>query len=128
MNDVANTVEYIIKERPNPLLSTSNGHIVMRQSYAFINAEGKENPSGNSYANHYEAKLSVKIVNYFYRHKKIAPENIGVISFYSGQVKLIKKLLSQKKLFDIAVHTVDGFQGDEKDLIIKEEASKIWES
>lgn len=45
--------------------------------------------------------------------------NIGVISPYSGQVKLLRdELLRKSTSANIEINTVDGFQGREKDIII----------
>jgi senataxin len=48
------------------------------------------------------------------------PIRIGIISFYSSQVKLIKQLLPREKKGNVSfeVSTVDGFQGRETDVII----------
>ena len=48
------------------------------------------------------------------------PIRIGIISFYSSQVKLIKQLLPKGKQRNVSfeVSTVDGFQGRETDIIV----------
>ena len=48
------------------------------------------------------------------------PVRIGIISFYSSQVKLIKQMLPRGKMgkVSIEVSTVDGFQGRETDVVI----------
>jgi hypothetical protein len=46
---------------------------------------------------------------------------IGVISYYAAQVDHLKQLIHKEfsqKISKISVHTVDGFQGDECDVII----------
>lgn len=48
----------------------------------------------------------------------VAPEQIGVISPYSAQVAVIKKLLAPRFENKIEVSTVDGFQGRENEAII----------
>ncbi|KAN0025246.1 hypothetical protein ACTFIU_003506 [Dictyostelium citrinum] len=47
----------------------------------------------------------------------VKPNDIGVITPYNGQVKLLKSYLS-KKYPSMEIGTVDGFQGREKDVII----------
>ncbi|KAM9971323.1 hypothetical protein ACTFIW_011300 [Dictyostelium discoideum] len=47
----------------------------------------------------------------------VKPNDIGVITPYNGQVKLLKSYLS-KKYSSMEIGTVDGFQGREKDVII----------
>lgn len=48
----------------------------------------------------------------------VEPEQIGVISPYSAQVTVIRKLLAPKFDNRIEVSTVDGFQGRENEVII----------
>ena len=66
----------------------------------------------HSWKNLKEAKYIKKIIDYL-EEKKVKPSAIGIISPYKAQTKEIKK-----KIKEIEVHTVDGFQGREKDLII----------
>ncbi len=66
----------------------------------------------HSWKNVKEAMYIKKITDYLQK-EKIEPSSIGIISPYKAQTKEIKK-----KIKDIEVHTVDGFQGREKDLII----------
>lgn len=88
------------------------------QPYAFINTSGQEGSAGNSYSNVNEAKLIVSFVEYLVKTHKLNPAaNIGIISFYAGQVELLRRLMQQKNL-NPRVNTVDGFQGDENDIII----------
>ena len=47
-----------------------------------------------------------------FQKKNINKEDIGIISPYTDQVRLIKEKI------DIEVKTADGFQGNEKDIII----------
>jgi len=52
---------------------------------------------------------------------KVDMSRVGVITFYSGQVQMISDRIRRMpgKLFNqVLVHTVDGFQGDERDIII----------
>lgn len=47
-----------------------------------------------------------------------SPERVRVITFYSGQVTLIERLLVKARLFGVTVATVDSSQGSESDLVI----------
>ncbi|CAF0708569.1 unnamed protein product [Brachionus calyciflorus] len=47
--------------------------------------------------------------------KTIRDEHIGIITAYSAQVKLLKEIL---KGFNITINTVDGFQGQEREIIL----------
>lgn len=64
-----------------------------------------------SIVNHVEARIALKFAN-DYMKLGINEKDIGIISPYADQVKLI----SEKT--DIEVKTVDGFQGREKEIII----------
>lgn len=64
-----------------------------------------------SLINRLEAEICLKIIEQ-YKKLGIDEEDIGVISPYADQVKLISQLT------DIEVKTVDGFQGREKEIII----------
>ena len=66
----------------------------------------------HSWKNLQEVQYIAKIIGYLEK-EKIKLSNIGVISPYKAQAKELKKISK-----DIEVHTVDGFQGREKDLII----------
>lgn len=69
----------------------------------------------SSYYNPHEAALIVRLVKVLL-NEGVSPENIGIISFYKGQVHLIRQQLKWQQRID--VNTVDGFQGGEKDYII----------
>lgn len=80
--------------------------------YAFINVWGQEALREASYSNPQEAVFAEKIIRFLsQRHRVNVETQVGVITFYSGQVEVFR----QKK---IKAQTVDGFQGDEKDVII----------
>lgn len=64
-----------------------------------------------SFCNRFEAVFCGFVVDCFLRWG-YCPEDIGVISPYSGQVDLIKGLV------DVEVKSVDGFQGREKEIIV----------
>ncbi len=74
-------------------------------------------PEGStSYENYREADLVVEILEELCR-MGVAKKDIGVITPYSAQVKLLKQILLEKEL-KIEVNSVDGFQGREKEVII----------
>lgn len=52
------------------------------------------------------------------RETKITEPNIGIITPYRQQMSSIKTRLSQDKLNGIVVDTIDGYQGQEKEVII----------
>ena len=86
--------------------------------YAFVDVNGKETTLYNSKKNDEEADLVIKLLAYLKREGFALNKDVGIITFYSGQVETINKKLRDAKLYDIVAQTVDGFQGDEKEIII----------
>ncbi|KAH3869363.1 uncharacterized protein LOC127868002 isoform X1 [Dreissena polymorpha] len=88
----------------------------------FVNVNGIEKRSGTSYCNMAEAQTVSTIVDMFLndvdeekdREKRIGIEQIGVITLYRGQVVALKNAVRK----GVMISTVDGFQGQEKDLIV----------
>lgn len=75
------------------------------------NQEQRLNYDSKSWINRLEAKICLELANN-YINKGINKRDIGIISPYADQIRLI----SEKT--DIDVKTVDGFQGREKEIII----------
>lgn len=67
-----------------------------------------------SYVNRVEARLVCNIVHQL----RYPPGDVGVISPYSAQVRLISRALASERDSQVHVSTVDGFQGREKEVII----------
>jgi superfamily I DNA and/or RNA helicase len=78
--------------------------------------QARENRYKTSFVNDVEARLIKKMVDKLIE-EKVAPSSIGVITFYSGQVETLERLLGTGNNSP-KVSTVDGFQGSEKDIII----------
>jgi predicted DNA helicase len=74
------------------------------------NRESHINDS-KSYINRTEARICIELAN-DYISKGIRKDDIGIISPYADQVKLISEHV------DVEVKSVDGFQGREKEIII----------
>lgn len=94
----------------NSDFDNGNSLIFVDTSLARNNYESTWNYS-NSYINELEANITKSIVNDCIK-SNFNSNDLGVITNYSDQVKLIKSMI------DIEVETVDGFQGREKDIII----------
>ncbi len=95
--------------------STLNSKI--HQPYSFIQTNGQESAEGTSFCNQAESNLIAKYISFLSARHKIDPKTqIGIISFYSGQVRLLQQQIP--KQFKPRINTVDGFQGDENDIII----------
>lgn len=88
----------------------------------------QEQQNGLSRINPKEAELTVRILKQYLEkigcnrilHEQI---DVGLISPYRGQVRLLRQLIKQDKFFKplrslISVNTVDGFQGQERDVIV----------
>ena len=92
--------------------------------------DGKEEFVGESFGriNRAEAELTLATLqDYFDKigKNRIFDESIdvGIISPYRAQVQLLRKMIRQKECFRpyrrmITVNTVDGFQGQERDIIL----------
>ena len=91
---------------------------------------GKEEFVGESFGriNRAEADLTLDVLqDYFTKigKRRILDERIdvGVISPYRAQVQLLRRLIRKKEFFKpyrnlVTVNTVDGFQGQERDVIV----------
>jgi superfamily I DNA and/or RNA helicase len=90
------------------------------------NISETENKKSTSYFNEHEIKLvelTLEKLNDEYKNIDFKPHqkkpNIGVISFYGEQVKLLSKIQKDKfQNLEIDFGTVDTFQGQERDFII----------
>jgi len=80
----------------------------------FVDVEGEEilKERSKSYENLKEADLIKELT---LELLKMGANDIGIITPYNAQVKLIKKLLSVE---EVEVKSVDGFQGREKEIIL----------
>lgn len=78
--------------------------------------------------NRAEAELTLQLLEQYFTKigkQRILDERIdvGIISPYRAQVQLLRRMLREREFFkpyrkDIAVNTVDGFQGQERDVIV----------
>ena len=92
--------------------------------------DGKEEFIGESCGriNRAEAELTLSTLQEYFDKigkNRILEESIdvGIISPYRSQVQLLRKMIRQKEFFRpyrrlISVNTVDGFQGQERDIIL----------
>ena len=94
---------------------------------AFVPVEGSEDssPDGASKQNMDEAGLAVRIVDMLLSGGDITPNDIGVVTPYSGQVRLLNDLFESaggreehERYHGLEIKTVDGYQGREKDVIV----------
>ena len=94
---------------------------------AFIPVDGAEDtsPDGASKQNMDEAGLAVRVVDMLLSGNDITPHDIGVVTPYSGQVRLLNDLFESaggreqhERYHGLEIKTVDGYQGREKDVIV----------
>jgi len=91
---------------------------------AFFECGVEEHLEGESKANQAEAKIVMKLVQGVLDAGEIDTEEIGVVTPYKGQVRVLRRVLHeglkmteiQKKYLEMA--SVDNFQGREKEIII----------
>lgn len=95
--------------------------------YIFVKTNGAEERAlGGSYKNALEAKTVVQLVQQLRQRAPAdspgpwhSTDRVRIITFYQGQVGLIKRLLREKGLGDkVVVATVDSSQGCEADVVI----------
>lgn len=93
------------------------------QPYIFTQVSGlqSQNAAGSSY-NLQEADAVVSIVERICEARNVEwchnSARLRIITFYRGQVALLKKKLAQKKMEGVLVGTVDASQGCEADVVI----------
>jgi regulator of nonsense transcripts 1 len=89
---------------------------------AFIPVRGSESTEqdGSSKTNIDEAAMVIQVLDGLLATADLRAEDIGIISPYSGQVRMIEELIIQSSNdYDgLEVKTVDGYQGREKEIII----------
>ncbi|OHT12774.1 hypothetical protein TRFO_17226 [Tritrichomonas foetus] len=89
----------------------------------FVQVDGQEEKENTSFYNEDEAIQVYSLVDKLL-HNGIEGKDIGVISFYGAQVRLIRKKLEKlrfanmKQLRNLKIASVDSFQGSERDYII----------
>jgi hypothetical protein len=92
----------------------------LAQSIAFYDIHsGKERASGTSRQNDKEADYVVQVIRRLRETDKTS--RIGVITFYAAQLNAIQAVLKRETPAvkqKVTVNTVDGFQGDEREIII----------
>jgi len=76
-----------------------------------------ENAWLKSKQNDYEAKYISKLCNYLIL-QNYKPEQITILTFYIGQVLLIRKYLKENDINNVRVTSVDNYQGEENDIIL----------
>jgi superfamily I DNA and/or RNA helicase len=84
---------------------------------AFVPCTSYESASNTSKSNSAEASVVVELVKKFIK-SGVPTADIGVISAYSGQNLLMKKMFASQNITGLEINSVDAYQGREKELII----------
>lgn len=97
-----------------------------RQEMPDFGEEQREDST--SHINKEEARLTLNILKSYFQkigRQRILDERIdtGIISPYRGQVQLLRRMVGRDSFFKpyrqwISINTVDGFQGQERDIIL----------
>jgi ATP-dependent RNA/DNA helicase IGHMBP2 len=106
----------IIDKKP----TLPNGTVITGNNMYFDVSNGfGEEDSHSSTKNQAEAKFAVELTSTLIA-AGVSAKSILIISPYSSQVKLIlhKLAIANLPLKDLAVHTIDSTQGDERDIVI----------
>ncbi|NEQ77014.1 MAG: hypothetical protein F6K23_30770 [Okeania sp. SIO2C9] len=87
--------------------------------------KSQEKRIGKSFSNAYEAKVIKGVLAKIQKNceSNNLSKEVGVISAYRSQIGILESTIAPKnkelwKNLDIVIHTVDAFQGGEKDIII----------
>ena len=101
---------------------TSDIALPKKSTYSFINVRGDEyQMPGGSYANNAECMAVVELVQKIAARKVPgwhSTDKLRIITFYQGQVTLMRRLLYKHGLGKVLVATVDSSQGCEADVVI----------
>lgn len=77
-------------------------------------------PMGSSFGNEHERQIVKQLVDFLTNtdRKKyvLAPEDIGVISYYSAQTSMLTEMM--REVGGVKCGTVDSFQGSEREVIV----------
>jgi len=98
-------------------------HLFHGRPYAFLQVDGIEaKGTEKSTCNHIEADVVVDLVRQLADHNDESwcrsVDRLRIITFYTEQVVLLRKKLSDAGLKDVLVATVDSSQGCEADVVI----------
>jgi ATP-dependent RNA/DNA helicase IGHMBP2 len=104
---------------------------VVNRTIEFVDTAGcgfseVQNPESLSYSNKQEGDLLFKhlkiVLESYSQYKEADPISVGIISPYKEQVEWMKEELGNyaiepEKLLHLSIKTIDGFQGEERDII-----------
>ncbi len=71
----------------------------------------------SSKKNEFEAKYLIKLCKYFL-NQGYKDSQITILTFYVGQVLLLRKICRNEKILNIKISSIDNYQGEENDIIL----------
>ncbi|XP_008287693.1 NFX1-type zinc finger-containing protein 1 isoform X2 [Stegastes partitus] len=77
----------------------------------------EEIKDGRSHQNLHEAKFVVAFCRYLLL-QEYKPEQITILTTYTGQLHCLRKLMPAKEFSGVKVHVVDKYQGEENDIVL----------
>ncbi|XP_028303349.1 NFX1-type zinc finger-containing protein 1 isoform X2 [Gouania willdenowi] len=81
------------------------------------NHHEEEIKDGKSHQNQHEAHFIVSLCSYLLL-QDYKPEQISILTTYTGQLHCLRKLMPAKNFTGVKVHVVDKYQGEENDIIL----------
>ncbi len=113
-----------LEEKQHGLTELKNSIYWISTSYV-PREKSQEKPAGKSFTNIYEAKVIRGVLADIQKNceSNNLSKEVGVISAYRSQVGILESTIAPNnkqlwKNLHIVIHTVDAFQGGEKDIII----------
>ncbi|XP_070815806.1 NFX1-type zinc finger-containing protein 1 [Chaetodon trifascialis] len=77
----------------------------------------EEIKDGRSHQNRHEAMFVVALCRYLL-FQDYKPEQITILTTYSGQLHCLRKLMPASQFAGVKVHVVDKYQGEENDIVL----------
>uniref|UniRef100_A0A1A8CEK6 Zinc finger, NFX1-type containing 1 n=2 Tax=Nothobranchius kadleci TaxID=1051664 RepID=A0A1A8CEK6_NOTKA len=77
----------------------------------------EEIKDGKSHQNIHEAEFVVALCRYLL-HQDYKPEQITILTTYTGQLFCLRKLMPSSEFAGVKVHVVDKYQGEENDIVL----------
>uniref|UniRef100_A0A4W6EBA4 Zinc finger NFX1-type containing 1 n=1 Tax=Lates calcarifer TaxID=8187 RepID=A0A4W6EBA4_LATCA len=81
------------------------------------NHHEEEIKDGRSHQNQHEAKFVVALCRYLL-FQDYKPEQITILTTYTGQLHCLRKLMPASQFSGVKVHVVDKYQGEENDIVL----------
>lgn len=100
--------------------SNTNSTGISRNMFFINHAKGESpKPGSRSLINHHEAAFIVQLASYLIQQGYLTSQ-VTILAMYGAQLQVIRSLIDKDSILLDGVHatTVDGFQGEENDIIL----------